>query len=84
MKIAHSEDCTCDTEFCNNKIAANTFHSHDEHIDCWHCSSTVEDWCSGKNLDVHINEAGVRRACHSGRCKTEITGNLDKKLSLNS
>ena len=52
-----------------------TFSSHVEPIDCWHCASSIQPWCSSESeLITHINDPGVRKLCPSGRCKTEITG----------
>ena len=56
-----------------------TFSSHVEPIDCWHCASSIQPWCSsGSELITHINDPGVRKSCPSARCKTEITGGNEK------
>ena len=55
-----------------------TFSSHVEPIDCWHCASSIQPWCSGSDLITHINDPGVRKLCPSARCKTEITGGNKK------
>ena len=74
-----SEQCTCGSDFCNDKTMRETFSSHVEPIDCWHCASSIQPWCSsGSELITHINDPGVRKSCPSARCKTEITGGNQK------
>ena len=73
-----SEECTCGSDFCNDKTMRETFSSHVEPIDCWHCASSIQPWCSGSDLITHINDPGVRKLCPSARCKTEITGGNKK------
>ena len=73
-----SEECTCGSDFCNDKTMRETFSSHVEPIDCWHCASSIQPWCSENDLITHINDPGVRKLCPSARCKTEITGGNKK------
>ena len=72
----NNEECTCSTDLCNDKSISATFPSHVDHIDCWHCSSTIQPWCSGVNLTYHVNDPGVRKSCHSATCLTSITGTI--------
>ena len=81
-----SEECTCSAEMCNDKSIRTQGHNH---IDCYHCSSTIQPWCSnpvketwsGGLLDhlvglYKLEKANIVKPCNSKRCVTEFTGKL--------
>ena len=74
--VNHNEECTCSGNLCNDKSLRDTFPTHIEHIDCWHCSSATQSWCKELNFASHqtIFPGAQLKSCHSARCETVLEG----------